>query len=100
MTLQVVEGCTGVLVIEVGEGYGGVQGERGGGGDITKGARRDAEHEVGLGRTIALQVTFELSSEKGQTRDFVGKGFRRGICFFFQKKVLRKKSLVTRTIIS
>lgn len=31
------------------------------GGRMTKGGRRDGEHEVGLDRTMDLQVTFELS---------------------------------------
>lgn len=36
---------------------------------MTKGGRRDGEHEDGLDRTIGLQVTFELSLREGHTMD-------------------------------
>lgn len=50
------------VVEEVGEGYGGITGKKDQEGEMTKGGRRDGEHEVD--RTIGLPVTFELSLNK------------------------------------
>lgn len=75
--------CVGVymcvVVKEVGEG-GGKKRKRQG-GRMTKGGRRNGEHEVGLDRTIGLQVTFELPSARRLDYGFVEKRFSGGICF-------------------
>lgn len=47
------------MVEEVGEGNGGIRGKKNQEGEMTKGGRRDGEHEVD--RTIGLPVTFELA---------------------------------------
>ena len=44
----------------MGEGYGGIKEKERKRGSMTKGGRRNGEHEVGLDRTMGLQVTFEL----------------------------------------
>lgn len=47
---------------------------------MTKGGRRDGEHEVGLDRTIGRQVTFELSPCERATLWICGKRLSGGMC--------------------
>ena len=87
-----------VVVKEVGEGFSGIKKKR---GRMTKGGRRDEEHEVGLDKTMDLQVTFELLSVRRPDYGFVGKDsveesvFSPKDCSRFEAK-----SLVTHAIMS
>lgn len=65
-------GCVSWLK-EVGEGCCGIKERKRTRGRMTKGGRRDGEHEVGLDRTMGLRVTFELSLRERADYGFVGK---------------------------
>lgn len=65
-------GCVSWLK-EVGEGCCGMKERKRTRGRMTKGGRRDGEHEVGLDRTMGLRVTFELSLRERADYGFVGK---------------------------
>lgn len=57
-----------------GEGYGAMRGKKRQGERMTKGGRRDGDHEVGLGRTIGPRETSEhFSLRGGQSRDLCEK---------------------------
>lgn len=69
-------------VKEVGEGFSGIKEKR---ERMTKGGRRDEEHEVGLDKTMDLQVTFELLSVRRPDYGFVGKDSVEESVFFSQR---------------
>ncbi len=68
----------------MGEGVGKKE-KKGQEGRMTKGGRRDGEHEVGLDGTIGLQVTFELSLGEKATLGICGKKIQWRNLFFCQR---------------